>query len=83
MREIDAIEELKYCANQVTGELNTACAMAISALQKQIPMKPYKLDSVPCNRCPTCYDAVRVYSHGTKLHYCPWCGQALNWYGID
>lgn len=83
MREVDAIKELQSYAQHSWGGLNEAFEVAIDALEKQIPKKPYNLDSVPCNRCPACYDAVRVYTHGTKLHHCPWCGQALNWHGID
>lgn len=50
-----------------------------TALKKQIPKKPQSFDSVPLNRCPTCHDIVRVFSHSMKLKFCCWCGQALDW----
>lgn len=87
MDNYKAIEMLEYAQTAYDpcsyGAVKIAIDKALEALQKQIPKKPHDLDSVPRNRCPSCYDAVRVYSHGMKLKYCPWCGQALNWDEID
>ena len=65
---------------EISPELLDCC---YNAIKKQVPKTPQDFDSVPRNRCPSCHDAVRVYSHGMKLKHCPWCGQALNWDGID
>ena len=79
----EAANELELYAFNSWGGLNEAFELALEALEKQVPKTPQDFDSVPRNRCSNCHDAVRVYSHGTKLKYCPWCGQALNWDGID
>ena len=52
---------------------------AIELLEKQIPMKPTWVDSVPHSRCSVCRNAVSVYIDSPKLPYCYWCGQALDW----
>ena len=51
----------------------------LSALEKQIPKKPLKFDSVPHARCPACNCSVKVYEDGHEYHYCLYCGQKLNW----
>ena len=59
------------------------CDMAITALEKQIPMEPLEKEYsndlgenihvyvIPCGKC----------GHAINfLHsYCPWCGQAIDW----
>jgi ribosomal protein S27E len=53
------------------------------ALSKQEPMVPEgDFDSVPHYRCPTCNDAVVMYSDDPRMPYCQWCGQALDWNGV-
>lgn len=89
MKEIDAIEELKYCAKQVSGELNIACEMAISALEKQIPKK-FVCEGNDENDwvyCPCCDEILgtneSVYNafsdNDYEYIYCYKCGQSLNW----
>lgn len=69
-------------------EWETAMNMAISALEKQIPMKPKQkkraeeqpLDGhvvyvIPCGNCGEALN---------RLHdYCPWCGQAIDHMGDE
>lgn len=60
---------------------------AISALKKQIPMKPREYDLGWC--CPNCGVAVMSYHSQSsfalryevkmKLDYCASCGQAIDW----
>ena len=60
--------------------------MAIQALEKQIPKKPYVVDDEykgECCMCSNC-DEFIVYKDDCKLKqyqkaYCPNCGQALDW----
>ena len=64
-------------------EWETAINMAISALEKQIPMKPGAKEFageqifgnpayvIPCGNCG---------EYLNRLHYyCPWCGQKILW----
>lgn len=55
----------------------------ISALEKQIPKKPIKIERQPYFRkhysksftCPKCNNSIL----GTGRPYCAFCGQALDW----
>ena len=54
---------------------NKAISMAIEALEKQIPKKPY--DTV---RCPLCKIEVELQPIDTEqITYCLHCGQAIDW----
>lgn len=58
--------------------VNEACRMAISALEKQIPIKPID-DTKPRDffiniYCPVCKEPVTK-----RFKYCRNCGQALDW----
>lgn len=66
--------------------INEAFDKAITALEKQIPMKPMTPEIgfsllhpiiIPCGNCGM---ALEVELEGMKK-YCPWCGQAINWEG--
>lgn len=64
------------CAKWIEG----AYAIAIKALEKQIPKEP---DLFPCDEwgklrpiCPICHSKVDGY---LKDEYCRNCGQALKW----
>jgi hypothetical protein len=55
-------------------------ALAISALEKQIPKKP--IESVFYYVCVTCERLIekREQSHGKIfIRNCKWCGQKLDW----
>lgn len=73
--------ECEYCYTQGTfGEQKEALAMAIKALEKQIPKKPLyavvsRDDAVHCPICEcfVCFRGAKEYN------YCPKCGQKLDW----
>ena len=85
MENREAIEILKNMKWSITTKFNAinnstkALDLAISALEKQEPMKPMapELDPLggvthPCGNC-----GGELVS---KFHdFCPWCGQAVNW----
>lgn len=60
---------------------------AIEALEKQIPQKPVKLDTVTESRknfgCCRCNSFVgsqeNRFVFGREKHYCWFCGQAIDW----
>lgn len=67
-------------------EYATGFDMAISALEKQIPKKPKKIDH--WRLCPDCYEKYGFsydYLVGMKqrghedVSYCLCCGQAIDW----
>ena len=92
MTEKEAIEHIKkrICCEQpvahhcrdncLYGESECAFGLAIKALEKQIPKKPRgDLHCVPHFRCPSCTSSVRTYVNSTKIPYCAWCGQKIDW----
>lgn len=60
--------------------------VAIEALEKQIPKKPYIQQddrSNDCMECPSC-DSFIGYEYDCRdehyqINYCPNCGQAIDW----
>ena len=78
MNDIEkAIEYLKEPIGKSLIEHNEAINLAISALEKQIPKKPYYLNYGGYN--------VGNWNHGIacicdyKAPYCRHCGQCLDW----
>ena len=72
----EAIELVEQCGLNIEGIKNIECEnLIVSALEKQIPKKPYKPFATLNNifAC-ICNHAV---SKGDK--YCTICGQALDW----
>lgn len=51
----------------------------MSALEKQIPKKPLRFDSVPHARCPVCNCSVKLFADAHESHFCLYCGQKLDW----
>lgn len=91
MTENEAIEELKYDCNELGkaipcdtswGKLfENAYAMAIKALEKQIPKKPIKskeqkIRYVNTYYCPTCNLGFTGFN---IAKWCYHCGQKLDW----
>ena len=59
-----------------SSEFDDAIYAAIEALEKQTPKKPIKLN------CPNCgFD--KIDNSWWVFTYCPKCGQALDWEGIE
>lgn len=87
MRLIDADELVKYLkkyhgmSQGVISDVEhfPTAHVAIEALEKQIPKKPYGTNgnwmNLSMNRCPYC----KTYPLNPKDDYCPNCGQALDW----
>lgn len=68
-----------------TGEHREAIDIAIQALEKQIPKKPFKSENqvvryVNTYYCPTCELGIT----GTNIaKWCYHCGQKLDWSDVD
>ena len=94
MTESKAIELLEYIRKTGNGEApyvgcaqNIAIEMAINALEKQIPKKPYCIeDKMWC--CPVCDNHLlpKWVKYPTELMpkteglpYCMSCGQKIDW----
>jgi len=61
-----------------------AIRFAISALEKQIPKKPYHISQVDDNdnanvECPACHATTDYAVNVIKRGYCWKCGQLLDW----
>ena len=94
MTEIEAIEELKYDYNELGKAIpcdtlwgcsfENAYGMAIQALEKQIPKKPYHISQVDDNdnanvECPACHATTDYAVNVIKRGHCWKCGQLLDW----
>ena len=67
--------DYKYYGCELSGE---EAELAISALEKQIPKKPSFIDSeiFECSNC-------RWKRSISNIHFCPTCGQAIDWRNED
>lgn len=81
-------DDMKLHHDYLSGTYRKALNMAISALEKQIPKKPKKIDH--WRLCPTCYEKngfsydylVGMKQRGHEdISYCLGCGQAIDWEG--
>lgn len=94
MTENEAIEELKYDCNELGKAIpcdtswgcsfENAYGMAIEALEKQIPKKPYHISQVDDNdnanvECPACHTTTDYAVNVIKRGHCWKCGQLLDW----
>lgn len=95
MTEIEAIEKLKNMRlfmqitdknseNRFSEDDYKANEMAIQALEKQIPMKPYHISPVDDNdnanvECPECHATTDYAINVIKRGNCWKCGQLLDW----
>ncbi len=94
MTESEAIEELKYDCNELGKAIpcdtswgcsfENAYGMAIKALEKQIPKKPYHISQVDDNdnanvECPACHATTDYAVNVIKRGHCWKCGQLLDW----
>lgn len=74
----------KHLYNKQATEIN---GLAILALEKQIPKKPllYSFseshDTYTYFKCPNLCDAYCEVKN--NMHFCPKCGQALDWSDIE
>lgn len=63
------------------SDVDDACDMAISALEKQIPKNPIKggKGDLSCS----CGLIIQRKNRRTCLYYCHNCGQAIDWSDVD
>lgn len=77
--------EIKEAINIMNGKyirhenkaLKDAYLKAVIALEREQPMKPYRVDGTPDDLCMCCGNPVSFI--GRKISYCPICGQAILW----
>ena len=77
-------EAIKFAKENIlayTSEMAEFKALAIEAIEKQIPKKPIDNIEREWFECPTCGRFIVTY-HAGERHHCK-CGQALNWKGIE
>ena len=83
----DLCDNCEYCYSQGKfGEQKEAFQIAINALEKHIPKKPYIQQddrNNDCLECPSC-DSFIGYEYDCRdehyqINYCPCCGQAIDW----
>lgn len=94
MIESEAIEELKYDCNELGKAIpcdtswgcsfENAYGIAIKALEKQIPKKPYHISQVDDDdnanvECPACHATTDYAVNVIKRGHCWKCGQLLDW----
>lgn len=76
--ETHTSECLGKTCNKCEGSI--AYNMAIKALEKQIPKKPYDVDTeYKTFDCPECLSKLYTDDDMQDCGYCPVCGQALDW----
>ena len=92
MTEIETIKEVRFnmstigLSDKAAKRVVEARDMAINALEKQIPKKPYIQQddrNNDCLECPSC-DSFIGYEYDCRdehyqINYCPCCGQAIDW----
>ena len=75
IKNINALNALCCKKDFYDAEFENALALAIDALEKQIPKKPY---DIVC--CPLCKIEVELQPIDTEqVTYCLHCGQAIDW----
>ena len=79
-------EAIKYAKENIlayTSEMAEFKALAIEALERQIPKKPIKYDidyfGNTLFRCPVCGDSWNSNEFADGMECCWTCGQALDW----
>ena len=72
IKNINALNAVCGQKDLYDAEFESALALAIDALEKQIPKKPYwEYGGCHCESC-----GLDVLS---DEHFCPLCGQAIDW----
>lgn len=85
-------EAIKFAKENVlayTSEMAEFKALAIEALEKQMPKKPVLENTkgivgIGMWHCPVCKnEIVSDWNKGIANPYCHHCGQAIDWEGIE
>ena len=75
IKNINALNAVCGQKDLYDAEFESALALAIEALYKQIPKKPYDIV-----HCPLCKIEVELQPIDTEqVTYCLHCGQAIDW----
>ena len=75
IKNINALNAVCGQKDLYDAEFESALSLAIEALEKQIPKKPY---DIVC--CPLCKIEVELQPIDTEqVTYCLHCGQAIDW----
>ena len=75
IKNINALNAVCGQKDLYDAEFESALALAIKALEKQIPKKPYDIV-----HCPLCKIEVELQPIDTEqVTYCLHCGQAIDW----
>jgi len=80
MENREAIEYINWMRDKfITNKPLEACDLAISALEKQEPMKPLPqemdIDGRAITPCGFCGEEL---PHNSLYDFCPYCGQAID-----
>ena len=80
-KAIEWQKAFKRTYKSTPSDVDDACDMAISALEKRIPKKPIKgkKGDLSCS----CGLIIQRKNRRTCLHYCHNCGQAIDWSDAD
>ena len=78
----EALEYFKRRKEQIglSDRVQQAEDLAIKALEKQMPKKPYDIDTeYKTFDCPECLSKLYTDDEMQDCSYCPVCGQRLEW----
>lgn len=77
---LERCEAFGFCGNCDKCEVTIAYDMAIKALEKQIPKKPYDVDTERKTfDCPECLSKLYADEDVRDCGYCCICGQKIFW----
>lgn len=81
MTEKEALEFFEgFIKTAPVNPYTQSAKLAIKALEKQIPKKPYDVDTERKTfDCPECLSKIYINKDVRDCGYCCICGQALDW----
>ena len=84
----EAIKQLELNRPPAYTELREAIDMAIAAMEKQIPKKPFKPFGTHSYKCSNCWKFVAHevddnFDLANLAEWCPYCGQKINWSEVE
>lgn len=81
MTEKEALEFFeRFIKTAPVNPYTQSAKLAIKALEKQIPKKPYDVDTErKAFDCPECLSTIYINKDVRDCGYCCICGQALDW----
>lgn len=84
----EAIAHAKEQTEIFSGTHGEFLDVAIAAMEKQIPKKPFKPFGTHSYKCSNCWKFVAHevddnFDLANLAEWCPYCGQALNWSEVE